>query len=102
MAYESQWLDFYLAQGCSVFLFNYCGFGRSEGTPTPTALAADGAAVIDFLRRRGFTQVGVHGRSIGGIAACSLAAANPDIVKFLVADRTFSTLAQAAKYTFGN
>lgn len=102
MAYESHWLDFYLSQGCSVFLFNYSGFGRSQGNPTPAALAADGDAVIDFLRRRGFETIGVHGRSIGGIAACSLAASNPDVVKMLVADRTFSTLAKAAKYTFGN
>jgi len=102
MAYESHWLDFYLSQGCSVFLFNYSGFGRSEGTPTPSALAGDGDAVIDFLRRRGFQNIGVHGRSIGGIAACSLAQGHPDVVKLLVADRTFSTLAKAAKYTFGN
>mmetsp|Transcript_101256 Transcript_101256/g.287111 ORF Transcript_101256/g.287111 Transcript_101256/m.287111 type:complete len:876 (+) Transcript_101256:75-2702(+) len=102
MAYESHWLDFYLAQGCSVFVFNYSGFGRSQGRPTPSALAADGNAVIEFLRKQGFTQVGVHGRSIGGIAACSLARNNPDIVKMLVADRTFSTLAKAAKYTFGD
>eukprot|EP00971_Amphidinium_carterae_P295392 5866575-Amphidinium_carterae.1 len=36
--YESHWLDFYLAQGCNVFLFNYSGFGRSTGSPTPAAL----------------------------------------------------------------
>lgn len=102
MAYESHWLDFYLNQGCSIFVFNYSGFGRSQGHPSPGRLSADGDAVVDFLRRRGFTQVAVHGRSIGGIAACRIANKNPDIVKVLVADRTFSTLAKAAKYTFGD
>ncbi|CAJ1448634.1 unnamed protein product [Effrenium voratum] len=102
MAYESHWLDFYLSQGCSIFVFNYSGFGRSEGAPTPGRLSADGEAVVDFLRRRGFTQVAVHGRSIGGIAACRIAKNNPDIVKVLVADRTFSTLSRAAKFTFGD
>merc|ERR1740138_1799590 len=101
MAYESHWLDFYLSQGCVVLLFNYSGFGRSEGYPTPAALAADGQAVLHFLKRRGFTSIGVHGRSIGGIAACSLARAHPDVVKFLVADRTFSRLSKVAKYIFG-
>lgn len=101
MAYESHWLDFYLAQGCSVMLFNYSGFGRSQGRPTPKALAADGCAVVDFLRRRGFTEVGVHGRSIGGIAACRVANEFPDVVKILIADRTFSTLGEAARFTFG-
>lgn len=102
MAYESHWLDFYLSQGCSIFVFNYSGFGRSDGHPSPGRLSADGDAVVDFLRRRGYTQVAVHGRSIGGIAACRIANKNSDIVKVLVADRTFSTLAKAAKYTFGD
>eukprot|EP00927_Polykrikos_kofoidii_P021180 TRINITY_DN20132_c0_g1_i1.p1 TRINITY_DN20132_c0_g1~~TRINITY_DN20132_c0_g1_i1.p1 ORF type:complete len:939 (-),score=177.08 TRINITY_DN20132_c0_g1_i1:70-2886(-) len=101
MAYESHWLDFYLSQGCSVFLFNYSGFGRSQGNPTPSALAEDGNAVVDFLKRRGFTQIGVHGRSIGGIVACAVAKSHQDVVKVLVADRTFSTLADAARFTFG-
>lgn len=102
MAYESTWLDFYLNRGCSILLFNYSGFGRSQGNPTPAALAADGSAVIAFLQRRGYQQIGLHGRSIGGIAACSLAKLHPDAVKILIADRTFSTLASAAKFTFGN
>lgn len=102
MAYESQGLDFYISQGCSVFVWNYSGFGRSEGAPTPSAVAQDGAAVLEFLRRCGITQVLVHGRSIGGIAACSLAEAFPDLVKVLVADRTFSTLGRTARFTFGN
>eukprot|EP00928_Gymnodinium_smaydae_P043413 TRINITY_DN2908_c0_g1_i1.p1 TRINITY_DN2908_c0_g1~~TRINITY_DN2908_c0_g1_i1.p1 ORF type:complete len:887 (-),score=171.56 TRINITY_DN2908_c0_g1_i1:195-2855(-) len=102
MAYESQWLDFYLAQGCSVFIFNYSGFGRSQGRPSPKSFASDGRAAVDFLRRRGYTQIGVHGRSIGGIAACSLATMFPDVIKILIADRTFSTLAKAAECTFGN
>lgn len=102
MAYESHWLDFYLSQGCSIFVFNYSGFGRSQGAPSPWRLSADGDAVVDFLRRRGFTSVAVHGRSIGGIAACRIARKNPDIVQLLVADRTFSTLAKAARHTFGD
>lgn len=102
MAYESTWLDFYLSRGCSILLFNYSGFGRSQGNPTPAALAADGSAVIAFLQRRGYQQIGLHGRSIGGIAACSLAKLHPDVVKILIADRTFSTLASAAKFTFGD
>lgn len=102
MVYESQWLDLYLAQGCHVFLFNYSGFGRSTGIPSPGALAADGDAVVDYLRRRGVTKVAVHGRSIGGIAACHLAQKHPGIVKVLIADRTFSSLARVTKYLLGN
>jgi len=102
MCLESQWLDFYLAQGCSLLIFNYGGYGRSQGGATTAGITADGRAVLEHLRRRGFTQIGVHGRSIGGIAACSIAQANPDLVKFLIADRTLSTLARIAKIMFGN
>jgi len=101
MVFESQWLDFYLSQGCSIFLFNYSGFGRSGGQPSPATLASDGDAVIKFLVQRGAKQIGVHGRSIGGIAACHLAARHPDVIRYLVADRTFSTLSRVAKCTFG-
>ncbi|CAK9005456.1 Hypothetical protein SCF082_LOCUS8605 [Durusdinium trenchii] len=135
MAYESHWLDFYLSQGCSIFVFNYSGFGRSQGHPSPGRLSADGDAVVDFLRRRGFTQVDASDAAESGERRAfgwpcmdgqlealllvvpwwqldSIARKNPDIVKVLVADRTFSTLAkaggkasvegEAAKYTFGD
>eukprot|EP00747_Dinoflagellata_sp_TGD_P221215 gnl/TRDRNA2_/TRDRNA2_93082_c0_seq1.p1 gnl/TRDRNA2_/TRDRNA2_93082_c0~~gnl/TRDRNA2_/TRDRNA2_93082_c0_seq1.p1 ORF type:complete len:888 (+),score=146.17 gnl/TRDRNA2_/TRDRNA2_93082_c0_seq1:138-2801(+) len=101
MVYESHWLDFYLDQGCNVFLFNYSGFGRSTGNPTPDAMAADGDAVVEFLKRRGVTRIGVHGRSIGGIVACHLAGNHPEHVQLLVADRTFSSLEQVGRFTFG-
>merc|ERR1719235_1218317 len=80
MVYESHMLDFYLSHGCNVFFFNYRGFGRSTGRPTPSALASDADGVIEFLKKRGVTRIGVHGRSIGGIAACHLAKNNPGIV----------------------
>jgi len=102
MVYESHWLDLYLKEGCNVFLFNYSGFGRSSGHPTPSALAADGDAVVEFLKKRGVTQIGIHGRSIGGICACNVAQRHPDVIKILVADRTFSSLGLVAKFTFGN
>jgi len=102
MVYESHWLDFYLSQGCNVCLFNYRGFGRSTGHPTPSALTEDADAVVDFLKRRGVARIGVHGRSIGGLAGCHLAKAHPDVVQILIADRTFSTLARTAKFMFGN
>jgi len=98
---ESHWLNFYLSCGCNVFVFNYSGFGRSTGNPSPSSLAADGDAIIHFLMERGVTQIGVHGRSIGGIAGCHLAKKYPELIKILIADRTFSTLARVANFMFG-
>ena len=44
-------------------------------------------------------RVGVHGRSIGGVVATHLA--RKGLVEFLFADRTFHSLAHAAKHSVG-
>jgi alpha-beta hydrolase superfamily lysophospholipase len=33
--YQSDWLDYYYNNGINVFVWNYRGYGSSEGTPTP-------------------------------------------------------------------
>jgi len=101
MVYQTCWLNFYLDRGCNVFLFNYSGFGRSTSLPSTSRLAQDGDAVVAYLKGKGITEIGVHGRSIGGVAACHLARRHPDVVKFMIADRTFSTLGRVAQYSYG-
>lgn len=88
-------------RGASVCLFNYRGFSRSRGTPSPIACQLDGEAVMDFLLDKNVRTVGIHGRSIGGIAACHLAAKYPDSMRWLCADRTFSTLSTVAEFSIG-
>jgi hypothetical protein len=33
--YQSEWLDYYVNNGINMFVWNYRGFGLSEGNPTP-------------------------------------------------------------------
>jgi len=101
MVYQSNWLNFWLGRGVSLFLFNYSGYGRSSGTPSPPCIAEDGESIIRFLKSKGVTQIAVYGRSIGGVAACHLARQHPDVVCLLVADRTMSTLESAARCMYG-
>merc|ERR1719491_2545356 len=77
MVYQSNILNFYLDRGCNIFLFNYSGFGRSRGLPTTSKVAEDSDSIIEFLKSKGITEIGVHGRSIGGVAACHLARRHP-------------------------
>jgi fermentation-respiration switch protein FrsA (DUF1100 family) len=35
---ETDWVTFYKSLGCDVLLYNYRGFGRSGGTPSPKVL----------------------------------------------------------------
>jgi pimeloyl-ACP methyl ester carboxylesterase len=101
MVYQPGWLNFWLSRGISLFFFNYAGYGRSTGKPSPSRIAHDGESVIRYLKSKGITQIGVYGRSIGGVTGCHLARHHPDVVQLLIADRTMSTLENAARYLYG-
>ncbi|CAE8629949.1 unnamed protein product, partial [Polarella glacialis] len=102
MVYQGGILNFWLSRGCNILFFNYAGYGRSSGKPSPARVAEDGEAVVKFLQSRGVKQIGIYGRSIGGIAACHLARRFPEVVKIVIADRTMSTLEGAARYMYGS
>lgn len=99
--FDKSWFGYYLSLGMDVFVYNYRGYGRSQGLPTPTLLRKDSLAVLEYLR---FTykpaNIVIHGESIGGMVACYLARHGD--VKALVCDRTFSSLDAAASRLMGN
>jgi fermentation-respiration switch protein FrsA (DUF1100 family) len=65
-----------LAEGLSVLLLEYRGYGGSEGRPGEEGLALDAEAGMDFVEERagGADRVVVFGRSMGGAVAARLAA----------------------------
>ena len=82
-------------------VWNYKGYGRNKGKPSPYNAKTDAEAVYTYLRNDlGVTgKIGVLGRSIGGIPTCHLAYKfDPDLV---IADRTLSTLKDLATEKFG-
>ena len=59
---ENSWSDFYLDRGVNIMYYNFRGYGRSQGTPTPLSLRKDGVVIINYMRKRMFlTKIGVHG-----------------------------------------
>lgn len=59
-------------QGAAVFLYDYRGYGRSEGSPSEQGIYRDGNAVVHYLRHRmGIPeeQMVFYGRSLGGAVA---------------------------------
>lgn len=63
------------ANGLAVFLFDYRGYGRSEGSPSEEGLYRDAAAAYDFLvEERGIEpgRVVGFGRSLGAAVALEL------------------------------
>lgn len=99
--YENDWIEFYIKNGLSIFLWNYRGYGRSSGTPSPDALRRDGEAIVDYLRKNlKVKKIGIHGESIGGLVAIHVA--REKNVDFLCADRTFKNLSDVGKLSFGS
>ncbi|MGD9633980.1 MAG: alpha/beta hydrolase [Pirellulales bacterium] len=85
----------------SVFIFDYRGYGYSEGKPNEAGCVADAAAAQRWLAERtGQTpaDIVVMGRSIGG--AIATAVASQQGAKALVLVNTFSRLTDVASYHY--
>ncbi len=83
---------FYIKQGINIMLFNYGGYGNSEGTPSVQSTYADVEAAYHYLKTEKQIpdkRIIVHGVSIGGGPATHLASLYPID---LVLDRTYARL----------
>jgi len=62
--------------GCDILVFDYRGYGRSDGSPSESAFYADASACYDWLRQhKGWaaSDIVLFGRSLGGAVAVDLA-----------------------------
>jgi fermentation-respiration switch protein FrsA (DUF1100 family) len=85
----------------SAFIFDYRGYGRSEGVPTVEGALADArAARAALAERAGINEsdVTLLGESLGGAIAVQLAAEKP--TRGLVLERTFSSLKDIASHHY--
>ena len=76
-AEEVSWLASTAGQyaGWSLLMFNYRGYGRSEGKPGEAELFADALQIYNYaVKRTGAGRVAVMGRSLGSGVAVYLAA----------------------------
>jgi alpha-beta hydrolase superfamily lysophospholipase len=64
-----------LETGVNVMLYDYRGFGRSEGKPSEEGTYLDAQAACTWLRRKGFagTEIVAFGESLGGGVSSELA-----------------------------
>ncbi|MBE0598432.1 MAG: alpha/beta fold hydrolase [Desulfuromonadales bacterium] len=84
--------------GFPVFIFDYRGFGVSEGWPKSEAdLAADARGALDWLAGRGWSPEGMiyFGRSMGAAVAVALAVDHPPAG--IILEAPFTSLADMAK-----
>jgi|GEM_PF-665758 len=62
--------------GFNVFIYDYEGYGKSEGTPSGAACYADAEAALSYVRARGIADstIVLYAWSLGSFMACHLAA----------------------------
>jgi fermentation-respiration switch protein FrsA (DUF1100 family) len=85
----------------AVFIFDYRGYGRSEGIPTVEGILKDARAARSWLARRAGgkdSQIVLMGRSLGGAVVVQLAAESP--ARGLVLESTFSSFKDVAAHHF--
>jgi fermentation-respiration switch protein FrsA (DUF1100 family) len=87
--------------GFNVFLFDYRGFGKSEGQPSRRGIVDDAAAAIDYVRGRpdiDRERICLWGQSMGGqLAIVAANIAGTEGLRAIVAEATYSTYSDHIK-----
>ncbi len=87
----------FLEMGCSVLLFDYRGYGQSEGRPSEEGLYLDGEAAWAWVRQRaqadGLPAV-ILGKSLGTAVAIHAAIQSPPAA--LILDSAFASMREIA------
>ncbi len=90
--------------GFSVFLFDYRGYGRSEGQfPTEKQVYTDAETAWNYLtqtRKIPPEQIFIYGHSLGGAIAIDLAIKHPDAAALIV-ESTFTSMRRMVDYRGG-
>jgi len=92
ISHRLSWAELLLARGLNVFLFDYRGYGRSEGRPSEQGTYEDAQAAYRWLQQKGFagTNIIILGESLGGAISTELALREPSAG--LVLQSTFTCI----------
>jgi fermentation-respiration switch protein FrsA (DUF1100 family) len=89
---------FFYNLGLNVFIFDYRGYGNSEGKPTENGIYLDAQAAYDYLQSRGdlnMKNIVAYGASLGGVVAIDLATHRP--IAALVVESTITSAPDMAR-----
>lgn len=89
------------SEGYNLFVFDYPGYGLSEGKPTPKSCLEAGQAALDWVVKNKSQDVPIiiYGQSMGGIVALRTAIDSKSEVnlKLVVVDSTFDSFQRIAR-----
>lgn len=90
-----------LSTGVSVMVYDYRGYGLSDGEPTAESICTDGDAVYDYLvtqEKYAPNHIILYGQSLGCAVACHIAGAHQ--IGALILQSGFSSLRRVAYQRF--
>ena len=98
MSHRLYTIEHFHTMGLNVIIYDYRGYGNSEGKPSEKKLYQDSEAVYSYLineRKIDPKKIILFGRSLGGAVAIDLASKNT--VGALISDSTFSSTVDMGK-----
>jgi len=93
--------DFHRLAESSILVFDYRGYGRSEGSPTEKGILADTRAARRWLANRtgvSENEIVLSGQSLGGAVAAVIA--GQDGARALILENTFTSIRDMARYHY--
>ncbi len=97
ISHRLETIEIFNRLGYSVFIFDYRGYGHSEGSPSEKGTYQDGQAAWDFLVTTKQTVPGniiIFGRSLGGAIAARLGSTNQ--AKACILESSFTSVPDLA------
>lgn len=91
-------IEFFYELGLNVFIFDYRGYGKSEGRPSEAGIYLDAQGAYDYLQLRGdvdMKNIILYGASLGGAVAIDLATHRS--AALLVVESSITNARQMAK-----
>jgi pimeloyl-ACP methyl ester carboxylesterase len=103
IACDHDWIaPLYNREGIGLFVSDYRGYGRSDGTPTFSSMTADAHSIFNFFRETvrssGHSEsLFLMGRSLGSHSAAELALHYPEHLRGLIVESGSSNVARLAR-----
>ena len=85
--------------GANLFIFDYRGYGLSEGSPSEKGMYSDGEGVLEYLRSRDDIdqdRLVLFGRSLGGCIVAELAMSHR--AKAVIIESSFTSVDAMSRY----
>jgi len=97
-------LSSFLQYGFQIFMFDYSGFGFSQGKATRNSVLTDALSALDYLKTRQEvtgTKLVIYGQSLGGNLAPVVASKRQNEIDGLVIEGGFSSYKDIAAKRYG-